>query len=141
MKVLRFQNRQELFEHFEANGKRCSPTTFYLVEGIGILYKGDITRVGFVDQANAFSVVFPGDKLFQLKATHGTPLDVSLEIIMGQNALAVDWVGFITEARKNGWWDFQTVAAVEEALCDVTNPTVTINIMQRLKAWILENPL
>lgn len=81
---------------------------------------------------------FPGDKLFQLKATHGMPLENSLDILMNQQSLKIDWVGFIDEARKNQWWDFQTIEAVEQALVDATVDRLHIeHILARMRAYML----
>lgn len=86
------------------------------------------------------SKLFPGAKLFQLKATHGMPLENSLDILLNQKRVRVDWVGFVEEARKNGWWDFQTLEAVENALVDATIPrTVTACILSGIKCYISRN--
>lgn len=141
MKILRFQDCTELNAHFNSQGNRSDSKTFYLVEGIGTLYKGSLGGGGFIDQANAFSVVFPGDRLFQLSATHGLPLGDALVEIQ-KATLAVDWTGFIKEARINGWYDFKTVDVVEQALVDCDKHKHAVReIMLRLKCWIMENPL
>ena len=83
---------------------------------------------------------FPGDKLFQLKATHGMPLENSLDILMNQQSLKIDWVGFIEEARKNEWWDFQIIEAVEQALVDATIDRHSCDqILKRMRAYMLTN--
>lgn len=83
---------------------------------------------------------FPGDKLFQLKATHGMPLENSLDILLNQQRVKIDWVGFVVEARKNGWWDFQILEAVENALVDAIVPrTVTSCILTGIKCYIYNN--
>lgn len=81
---------------------------------------------------------FPGDKLFQLKATHGMPLENSLDILINQHRVKIDWCGFIDEARKNGWWDFQTLEAVENALVDATIPRTVVGcILTGIKCYML----
>lgn len=85
--------------------------------------------------------LYPGAKLFQLKATHGLPLENSLDILLNQKRVRVDWVGFVDEARKNEWWDFQTLEAVENALVDATiQRTVSACILNGLKFYMLQSP-
>lgn len=83
---------------------------------------------------------FPGDKLFQLKATHGVPLENSLDILMNQQSMKIDWVGFVNEARKNEWWDFQIIEVVEQALTDATVDQLHIgHILGRMRYYMLVN--
>jgi len=83
---------------------------------------------------------FPGAKLFQLKATHGIPLENSLDLLMNQQSLKIDWVGFIDEARKNEWWDFQIVEAVEQAMVEaVVERRVIEAILLRMRVYMLDN--
>lgn len=60
--------------------------------------------------------LFPGAELFNLKATHGMPLDFCVDEIINVAGIAVEWPGFIDAARSNGWWDFQTYKATQHAL-------------------------
>ena len=62
--------------------------------------------------------LFPGDLLFDLKATHGLPLEFALDKIIVQEGCAVDWVGFIEAARRNDWWDFRTYETVCHGMAD-----------------------
>jgi alanyl-tRNA synthetase len=85
--------------------------------------------------------IFPGAKLFQLKATHGMPLENALDILINQHSLKIDWVGFVDEARKNEWWDFQTLEAVENALIESTvNRDIVVNTVIGLKRYMLQQP-
>jgi alanyl-tRNA synthetase len=61
---------------------------------------------------------FPGATLFELKATHGFPIEFALDRIIDAGFRSVDWPGFIEAARSNEWWDFQTMRVLEEALRD-----------------------
>lgn len=141
MTILRFNDRNQLTTHFNAMGKESDPKTHYLVEREGTLYVGSPGKDGFINIGYALATVFPGDRLFQLRATHGLPLDSALDMIQ-EARLAVDWVGFMTEARKNGWYDFQTLEAIENALKDAEwfNHDIP-GIIKRLKVWIMANPL
>lgn len=83
---------------------------------------------------------FSGAKLFHLKATHGLPLEVAIDMIMNTNGLKIDWPGFIDTARQNDWWDFQIVEAVELALQDgLIEPRLIRGIVTRVKDHILKN--
>lgn len=84
--------------------------------------------------------VFPGARLFQLKATYGIPLEISLENLT-RRSMVVDWTGFINEARLSGWYDFQTLEVVQNALADVFDRDVQEAVILRLKLFIVKNPL
>jgi len=86
------------------------------------------------------SILFPGDKLFQLKATHGLPLDVSLNEIIVKRKMRVDWIAFITAARADGRWDFQTLPDIETGLLDAgVERDAVEEIMERCKQWVIYN--
>lgn len=84
--------------------------------------------------------LFPGERLFQLKATHGVPLEISLENLT-RASMVVEWEGFIEEARLSGWYDFQTLEVVQNALEDVFDRTDQEAILLRLKRFILKHPI
>lgn len=88
------------------------------------------------------SKLFSGKVLFELKATHGLPLDVALSEIMVNAGHAINWPEFLETARKNGRWDFQTIPDIEVALLDAEVPReVASEILARCKAWVLANPI
>lgn len=90
----------------------------------------------------ATTVPYSGAKLFQLKATHGLPLENAVDTIINRAKLAIDWEGFIEEARKNGWYDFQTIENIEQALVDADILKDTREkIIQGCKHYILANIL
>ena len=83
-----------------------------------------------------------GKRVFQLKASHGLPLDFALDRIINQGGHAVAWVGFVEEARSNGWWDFQTFKVIEEGMEDAQLPRdMQQAIKGRLKVYMLAHPL
>lgn len=87
------------------------------------------------------SKLFPGDRLFELKATHGVPLDVSISAILnkGKN---ISWVPFIDQARKNKMWDFQTIELMTQSLEDAgVDPDYKTGVISRAKLYILNNPI
>lgn len=85
--------------------------------------------------------VFPGSRLFQLRATHGLSLGDALSRLVGAE-VTIGWVSFMTEARANGWYDFQSVDAIEQAWLDASlDPEHLKQIILRLKLWILANPI
>jgi hypothetical protein len=87
-------------------------------------------------------LAYPGAKLFQLKATHGLPLENAVDTIINRAKLVIDWEGFIDEARKNGWYDFQTIENIEQALVDADILKDTREkIIQGCKHYILANIL
>jgi alanyl-tRNA synthetase len=86
-------------------------------------------------------VLFSGEALFELKATYGFPLDFALDRIINDYHLAVDWVAFIKCARKNEWWDFQTLKVIEEALQDASLPSgMAEAIITRFKLYVMKHP-
>lgn len=83
--------------------------------------------------------MFPGDKLYELKATHGVPLDISIYEVMTLHGLSVSWCNFIDQARKNKVWDFQIVAMIETGLTDAGISKETIDeIISRAKLYIMK---
>jgi hypothetical protein len=85
--------------------------------------------------------LFPGDRLFQLRATHGLPIGDAIQKIYNTTT-GVDWVSFIEEARRNGWYDFQTIDAIENAFIDCDfDKAFSLTVIKRMKQWILANPL
>ena len=86
--------------------------------------------------------LFPGDVLFELKATHGFPLDFALDLILVGERLVISWVPFIEAARKNGWWDFQTYQVLCHAMEQAQLPLeMQAGIKARFQIYVLENPL
>lgn len=82
---------------------------------------------------------FSGAKLFELKATHGLPLDVAVDRIVNSEKLSIDWCGFIDQARVQGWYDFQTLDVAEQALTDADVPRDYRDlVILRMKCYILE---
>lgn len=81
-----------------------------------------------------------GKFLFNLKTTHGFPLDFALDEIINVKGGAIDWPEFIEESRKNGFWDFQTHDLILYALQDASIDKDKINeIMARVKMYMLKN--
>lgn len=64
------------------------------------------------------SQLFPGDQLFELRSTHGLPLEIALDRIITEEGLAVHWLQFVRQARKNLWGDEQTYRVISHALAD-----------------------
>lgn len=88
------------------------------------------------------SLIFSGHKLFDLKATHGMPLGPAIDRIINVEGLTVTWGDFLATARSNGWYDFQTIEAVEAGLGDAgVNRAMRDEILQRLKVLIMRNPI
>jgi hypothetical protein len=84
--------------------------------------------------------VFDGATLFEIKATHGFPLDMAIDRIMVEKGMEIDWAGYINAARKNGWWDFQIHDSLLYAMQDAMLPKDRIMaIMDRFKAYVMRN--
>lgn len=82
--------------------------------------------------------LFSGKKLFELRATHGLPLDFALDSILPQ--MMVDWPGYIEAARENGRWDFQTLGEITHALID--QPAgYRAAVIAGFKNYVMANPL
>ena len=86
--------------------------------------------------------MFSGKTAFELKATHGLPLDVVVDRVIVQNQTPINWPEFISTARKNLRWDFQTISDIENALIDAdVDRNVAAEIVSRCKLWVMQNPL
>ena len=83
--------------------------------------------------------MFNGAKLFELKATHGFPLDFALDRIINEKGMPVSWVDFIEAARKNKWWDFQTIEVITHALEDAQVASKE-EIINRAKLYMMKSP-
>ena len=78
--------------------------------------------------------------LFDLKATHGLPIDFALDKIMEHKA-TVEWPSFIERARKCGRWDFQTYRELSHALEDSSvGRGARKDILDGFKRYVLANP-
>jgi hypothetical protein len=85
--------------------------------------------------------MFRGDVLFELKATHGFPLDFALDRIINDECMAVDWPAFIDAARKNKWWDFQIYETLCHAMVDAMLPRdMQDAIRTRFQRYVLAYP-
>ena len=86
--------------------------------------------------------MFDGAKLFQLKATHGLPLEVAVERILRDEEIPIRWETFVEEARANGWYDFQTMEVIDQALVDSgVSREYRSGVMYRFKLYVLSNPI
>lgn len=47
--------------------------------------------------------IFPGDKLFDLRSTHGISLEIMIDEIINKQNMAISWIDFIDAARNNKW--------------------------------------
>jgi hypothetical protein len=82
--------------------------------------------------------IYQGKKLFELKATHGLPLDIALDHLFAAG-VSIDWTGFIDCARSNGWYDFKIIALIETSLEDcLIDRDTKLAIVERSKAYIMD---
>ena len=85
--------------------------------------------------------LFDGAELFELKATHGFPLDFVLDRIINEEGWAIHWPGFIDAARRNQWPDYRTLRVAKEALIDAYLPRGMADAIEaRFKLYVLEHP-
>ena len=88
---------------------------------------------------NGFPLIC-GKVIFHLKTTHGIPLDMVIDLVINIQEKAIDWVGFIQEARHNGWWDFQTHKQILHALKSADVPQhIQAGIERGFIRWVLAN--
>lgn len=86
-------------------------------------------------------MIFCGKKLFELKATHGMPLDVAIQEIVDSGA-RISWGAFVDQARINNWWDFQILELVETSLgMTILDRDYRTEIVQRMKLYMMTKPL
>lgn len=95
---------------------------------------------GVVGLTEDMKQMFRGDVLFDLKCTHGFPLDFALDRIINDEGMAVDWVAFIEAARKNNWWDYQTYDVLCHAMEDAAVPReMQAEIRLRFQRYVMAN--
>lgn len=83
--------------------------------------------------------IYYGSRLFELKATHGLPLEVALDRLF-HDGFSVDWCEFIDCARSNGWYDFQTINVIKQAMDDcMIEPYIKESILVRAKVYIMQS--
>jgi hypothetical protein len=86
-------------------------------------------------------MLIPGKLLFDLKTSNGLPLDFSLARVLDAG-FGVEWPSFIDAARKNGWFDFQTIKEMSNALVDASATRDYIEgVVVRAKLYMLSEPL
>ena len=82
-----------------------------------------------------------GDWLFELKATHGLPLDIAIDEIINNYQYVINWPQFIEAARRNKWWDFKTFDEISYSLVDADIDKQTQKcILDRCKLYIMAHP-
>lgn len=78
-----------------------------------------------------------GARLFELKATYGFPLEIALDRIITQEGLAINWIEFISQARKNLWTDHQIHRIICHSLVDAeVAPEIQDGIKTRLELYL-----
>jgi len=83
---------------------------------------------------------FPGSTLFELYATHGLPLSISIDTIINKHKYIIMWDKFIEQARKNDWWDFKTIEYIENGLIDACiDKSYRNGVIERCKLYIMKN--
>ena len=104
-----------------------------------IVSKGSMK--GVTGLTEDLKLMFPGDVLFELKATTGFPLDFALDKIINERGMAVDWPAFIEAARKNKRWDYQTYDDICHAMIDAMLPKeMQEAIKLRFQRYVLQYP-
>ena len=91
-------------------------------------------------QSNSFVVgvttcgasVVSGALVFKLQATHGLPLEMTIDMIYGMGA-AISWLDFVSTALASGWTQKRIMNRLNEALIDWPNERQ--NILPRLAAF------
>lgn len=84
--------------------------------------------------------IFPGKDVFRLKDEVGLPFAIAFGECV-KNDLMIDWVGLLEEARAKGWWDYQTIEAIDEAFADSQAwPDKRGEIMRRIRAYVVLRP-
>lgn len=108
-----YRTRTDLNAAFKEG--KITQSTLYAVRETRVVYTLDRTKRGFTEIGEYG--VFPGERLFQLKATYGLPMEDAVMEIRNKG-MTINWAGFVDEARKNQWWDFQTLEVIEQTLTD-----------------------
>lgn len=94
-----------------------------------------------VDYTYVGKNVFSGARLFELKATHGVPLEISVPAILNKGKV-ITWDQFIDQARMNKLWDFQILEMITHAIQDAgMDPDYISGVIARTKLYMLKNPL
>lgn len=83
-------------------------------------------------------MVIPGEMIFRLADQDGFPIWASLDEAAKWDAV-IDWTGYIKAAREAGWWDFQTIDKIIEAVHDA-NLEGADQIIDRCKMFMMLVP-
>lgn len=85
--------------------------------------------------------LFPGAELFRLKDSRGLPLALSLDRVMNEAGLVVEWPSFIEAARAQGWLDSRILREIVEGLVDADVPRdLRDGIEARTKLYMSREP-
>ena len=85
------------------------------------------------------NMLFSGKTLFELKATHGLPLDITINEVIIVRKMKITWDEYIECARINNWWDFQIIDSIEIALQDSgLEKDMISEIINRTKLYMLK---
>ena len=104
-------------------------------------FNGDALPRDVVGLTEDTKVMFRGDVLFELKSTHGFPIEVALDRIINECGMAVDWVAFIEAARRNKWWDFQTYDVIRYGMEDAgLSHAMQTAIKKRFQLYVMAHP-
>ena len=61
-------------------------------------------------------MIVSGAFVFELKATHGLPLEMAIDRIILEKNMRISWADYIEAARLNGWYDFQIFESIRYGL-------------------------
>lgn len=82
-----------------------------------------------------------GKFLFDMKAQNGLPLDFSVAAVSDRGFI-VEWPSFIRRARENGWFDFQTIKVITQAVADAyVDKKYAEQVVIRAKLFMLKEPM
>ena len=97
----------------------------------------NLTFVGMTQDKHP---VISGWDIFKLKDETGFPFSMAFATCE-KEGMVIDWIGLIEAAREAGWWDFQTIEAIQEAFTDSQAYAGSRGeIMKRIMAYMMAHP-
>jgi len=84
--------------------------------------------------------IFSGKIAFNLKDTHGLPLDIVFDEVINKQERMIDWLEFCLEAATHGWENQKIFKEIGYALSDArVHKELTSGILNRLKIYLKIN--
>lgn len=93
-------------------------------------------KLEIVGNTESGTRVVNGSRIFKLVESVGLPLDIILLELEKENII-IDWIQFYETGLKSNWTSKKIFEKIEVALIDVGNKGRALEILKRLKYYIM----